>query len=297
MWILHSLVPPGHSSPCWVGPAEDLLQHSWGTIPCSLCHIPSPATRDTGSVTRHWCCDRSSVAQPGSDTTQAWRCPSVEHLPQSGEGVAQTGVGSSPFTGGSWGRWEGASHRLCSGTCWGSLRGSQCPQQHPGNTTLRGQRRRRSGQRSSSRMKSRGDGFQLSDVQGSLKALAGGVPGRWHLVTATGTQGGACLVGRALLLPIGCWQPTTLQLPGAELGEAWARKEQITLPANSGSRSHRRPRERGGGAGALAAWWLLGHSSAGCCCPGQAQGAWPPPRGICSSVGDCSMMRTSSWSM
>lgn len=33
----------------------------------------------------------------------------------------------------------------------------------------------------------------------------------------------------ALLLPIGCWQPVTLQLPGAELGEAWAGKEQITL--------------------------------------------------------------------
>lgn len=67
-------------------------------------------------------------------------------------------------------------------------------------------------------MKSRGDGFQLSDVQGSLKALAAGVPGRWHSVTATGTCGGACLVGRALLLPIGCWQPSTLQLPGAEPG-------------------------------------------------------------------------------
>lgn len=50
VWILHSSVPPGHSSPCWVGPAEDLLQHSWGTIPRSLCHIPSPAMRDPGSV-------------------------------------------------------------------------------------------------------------------------------------------------------------------------------------------------------------------------------------------------------
>lgn len=173
----------------------------------------------------HWCCDRASVAQPGSDTTRPSAVPlwSISH--KCAEGVAQTGVGSSPFTGGNWGRRGRGIPQALVRNVLGEPQGVSVSPLSPTSPTSarghhpQGREEEECGQRrSSSRMKSQGDGFQLSDVQGSLKALAGGVPGRWHLVTATGAQGSACLVGRALLLPIGCWQPTTLQLPGAELG-------------------------------------------------------------------------------
>lgn len=118
------------------------------------------------------------------------------------KGVAQTGVGSSPFTGGNWGRrGRGTPQALLRNVLGEPHWVSESPVSPTSPTPPRGhhpqgrEEEEECGQRCSSRMKSRGDGFQLSDVQGSLKALAGGVPGGWHLVTATGTQGGACLPG------------------------------------------------------------------------------------------------------
>lgn len=165
----------------------------------------------TGAVTEAaW--PSQAVTPPRPGAVPLW---SISHM--CAEGVAQTGVGSSPFTGGNWGRRGRGVPEALLRNVLGEPQGLSVSPTPPRDHHPQG-REEECGQRSSSRMKSRGDGFQLSDVQGSLKALAGGVPGRWHLVTATGTQGGACLVGRALLLPIGCWQPSTLQLPGAELG-------------------------------------------------------------------------------
>lgn len=184
-----------------------------------LCHIPSPTMRDPGSVTGAM--TEPPVTPPRPGTVPLW---SISH--KCGERVAQTGVGSSSFTGGNWGRrGRGVPQALLRNVLGESHWVSVSPGSPSSSTPARGhhpqgreEEEEECGQRSSSRVKSRGDGFQLSDVQGSFKALAGGVPRRWHSVTATGTCRGTCLVGRALLLPIGCWQPTTLQLPGAELG-------------------------------------------------------------------------------
>lgn len=91
-------------------------------------------------------------------------------------------------------------------------------------------------------------------------------------------------MGRALLLPIGCWQPTTLQLPGAELGQAWAGKEQSSPPAEGGSRIVEGWGEGRGRGGVGSAG--TGHGSAAAAAAlGSLRGPGPRPGGSAAAWG------------
>lgn len=156
----------------WEGMQRDLLQHSWD--PSSLCHIPSPAM-GPGSVT-------GAVTEP-AQPSQALSPPLALSLcgaSPCGQGVAQLEVAPHPPWG-TWGRRAEVSPRLCSvlgephsGLSVPSVTHQPSTTQQPGDTTP--------GERAGvwaeeQQGEAMGRCFQLSDVQGSLKAVAGG--GTW----------------------------------------------------------------------------------------------------------------------
>lgn len=161
----------------------------WGHDP--IFPFPHSQSSREGPRQRHPGCDGASVAQPRSDTTPGPRTPALSLCGASPPARKRhkLELALHPSLGVTGARGEEASHRLGSGTRWGSLTGSEHPQHHPPvqhHPPARGHDLREGGGRAwaeeqQQQMKSQGDGFQLSDVHGSLKALAGGVPrgGTW----------------------------------------------------------------------------------------------------------------------